>query len=220
MRLDKASGLNESTTGTLRTLHFHPSPALLGWKCIRWGWGCAWGLLSAARHPCRQFPWVLLVVTNQLQWVLLRQIILVQCSPTIHRGPHGWQTLGGSREVVGGRLRVSAWPQALYCHALPFLPWSFLLIILSVICLQLPRHHLDIDTFLILSVIVLFLIMWVRASSTLLRVCVVLTTRPVRGLVTVKPAPITCTQRDCRISNQCHEHIGEFKFSAPLLIHF
>lgn len=45
------------------------------------------GVLTPTVHP--QFPWVLLGVTIQLEWLLFRGILSVQCSPTIHQ-PSPW----------------------------------------------------------------------------------------------------------------------------------
>lgn len=114
------------------------------------------GVLAPSPHPRPQFPWVLLVVTNQFEWLLLRGIISVQRSPTIHQALPGWWMLGGGRMVVwdgGGEGGVASvcldglWLYSVIPSLLPPIPTADYSVCQS---LQPPWHHLDTDTFLIL----------------------------------------------------------------------
>lgn len=60
-----------------------------GTKAWSGGFGVAEpaGGLARLLHPCPSFPWVLLVVTNQLEWLLLRRILSLRWLPSIHRSP-------------------------------------------------------------------------------------------------------------------------------------
>lgn len=74
------------------------------------------GCLLQCCYPWLEFPWVLLVATNQPEWLLLRGIFSVQRSPTIHPSPLcvmdvGWWQEGGGLMVwaaggSGGCSRV------------------------------------------------------------------------------------------------------------------
>lgn len=93
LKLGEGGGLDENTTRTLRTLCGHPSQgtvAVSAQTARVEGYGVAeWGVLAPTSHPRPQFPWVLLGLTNQLEWLLLRGIISVHCSPTIHQALAG-----------------------------------------------------------------------------------------------------------------------------------
>lgn len=172
------------------------------------------GCLLQCCYPWLEFPWVLLVATNQPEWLLLRGIFSVQRSPTIHPSPLCVMDVGWWQE--GGRWRadgvsrwgqwgvftcVSGWPQALYCHPLP----SFFLIILS---LQPPWHLLDTDTFLILSHRSLFWLCGFKPQvlsrrSTLYNLCGLCHSQNTGSLQQSHKEIVG-------ISNQGHRHLGEF----------
>lgn len=136
-----------------------------GWSGGFWAAEPAGGLASLL-HPCPSFPWVLLVVTNRLEWLLLRRILSLRWLPSIHHSPPC--LMDCSAKVVGGICvcaHVYVRVQGLRLHILTF-P-CLLLIILSM---QSRWHLLDTDTFLIWSRLRLWhtvLVMWMPASSNI-----------------------------------------------------
>lgn len=225
MRLNKASGLNASTTGTLRTLYFHPLPGTVGHSHAKARKFIQWGERGDAFCCTSPMPTVPMGAIGGDKPAWMGAIEINHFGPVFTHNPPrpsqvtdvGWWQGGGGRQW-GAFASVCLDGLWLY-NVMPFpsrhdpFCWLFCL----SICLQLPWHHLDIDTFLILSLHChrAVLIMLVQASSTVLCVYIVLTIRPVRGLLTVTPAPTTFTWRDSRISNQGHQHLGEFNSFQP-----
>lgn len=132
--------------------------------------------------------------------------------------------LGGGRKVVGDngrRLQVCVWMASGFILSFPpllapirFAHYSVCQSVCSCPDTTLTSTPLSFCLRAVCHRAVL--IMWVQASSTVLCVYNVLNIQPVGGLLIATPASNTFTRRDSRISNQGHQHLGEFtSFQAP-----
>lgn len=221
MKLDKASGLNEKTTGRLTLCHHLSQAAMrgahthkLGWKFIGVGeWGCFLPRVTHAdcSHGCY---WRWRTSFNGRYW---DESFRSSAHPQSTKALPGWWMLGGGRKVVGdsgGVCKcVSGWPRALYRHAPPFSLPLLLLIILSVNLCRRPDTTLTLTPLLFRLCAVCrctSLIMWVRASSAVSCAHNALTTQPVRPFVNHDTGKAALTRGDRRIPNQGHQHLGEF----------
>lgn len=183
MRLDKASGLNEKTTGTLRTLYCHPSQTYC-WTSTHKSWG---GSLSGGAFSCASpMPTVPMGAIGGDKPAWMGAIELNHFGPVLTHNPPrpsrvmdvGWWQEGGGRQW--GRLQVCVWMASGFLLSCPpllahncFADYS----VCQSVC-SCPDTTLTLTPFSFCVCAVCHrtvLIMWVQASSTVFCVYNVLT---------------------------------------------